>query len=208
MSSSTNGAATSSLPVPQRRLQFTHDLWMDSLGLPIHSGYYIEDLRALELGRWEERGCDAAFVQLEGQQGITETRVSEIAPGGTLPPLTFALDELVYVLDGRGLTTVWTSDDGPRKTFEWQKFSFDFVAPDYPTSGKIVQDNLGFTGPGTLWVDNLLVYDLSYAPFAVRPEAVQGTKRALNQWQRQSFGPIFEHALSLEFMRFPSGLYQ
>jgi enoyl-CoA hydratase len=43
---------------------------------------------------------------------------------------------------------------------------------------------------------------------SIRPEAVQGTKRALNQWQRQSFGPIFEHALSLEFMRFPGGLYQ
>jgi len=43
---------------------------------------------------------------------------------------------------------------------------------------------------------------------SIRPEAVQGTKRALNQWQRQAFGSIFEHALSLEFMRFPGGLYQ
>jgi enoyl-CoA hydratase len=39
---------------------------------------------------------------------------------------------------------------------------------------------------------------------ALSPAAVQGTKRALNQWMRQSFGPIFQHALSLEFMRFPA----
>jgi enoyl-CoA hydratase len=38
---------------------------------------------------------------------------------------------------------------------------------------------------------------------ALRPEAVQGTKRALNQWLRQGFGPVFQHALSFEFMRFP-----
>jgi enoyl-CoA hydratase len=35
------------------------------------------------------------------------------------------------------------------------------------------------------------------------PSAVQATKRALNQWLRMAFGPIFQHALSLEFMTFP-----
>ena len=77
-SGTTNGTVGGGLPVPPRRLKFTHDVWMDRLGLPVHSGYYIEDLRALELGRWEERGCDAAFIQLEGSQGITETRVMEV----------------------------------------------------------------------------------------------------------------------------------
>ena len=38
---------------------------------------------------------------------------------------------------------------------------------------------------------------------SLSPAAIQGTKRALNRWMKQSFGPIFEHALSLEFMRFP-----
>lgn len=38
----------------------------------------------------------------------------------------------------------------------------------------------------------------------IRPAAVQGTKRALNQWLKQSFGPVFETALSYEFMRFPA----
>jgi enoyl-CoA hydratase/carnithine racemase len=35
------------------------------------------------------------------------------------------------------------------------------------------------------------------------PEGVQGTKRALNRWLKTAFEPIFEHGLSLEFMRFP-----
>ena len=38
------------------------------------------------------------------------------------------------------------------------------------------------------------------------PAAVQATKRALNQWLRMGFGPIFQHALSLEFMTFPVAL--
>lgn len=38
----------------------------------------------------------------------------------------------------------------------------------------------------------------------IRPAAVQGTKRALNQWLKQAFGPVFQTALSYEFMRFPA----
>ena len=122
---STNGATPP--PALPRRLKFTHDHWMDSLGLPMYSGYYIEDLRDLRLGRWEERGCDAAFVQLEGQQGITETRVSEIPPRGVLAPVRLAFDEVVYVVQGRGATSVWRSG-AQRKSFEWGENSM-FLLP-------------------------------------------------------------------------------
>ena len=110
-----------SRPWPYRR-------WIASVGIPIHTGYYIEDLRSVELGWWEERECNAAFLELAGSEGISEIRVTEIPPGKTLPPLTFALDEVVYVVDGRGLTTIWGPGDGPRKTFEWQKHSM-FLIP-------------------------------------------------------------------------------
>jgi len=99
---------------------YTYDRWMESVGIPIHRGFFIEDLRTVELGWWDERQCNAAFIQLMGQEGITSAVVMEIAPGKTLPPLKFALDELIYVLQGRGVSTVWTADGAPKKTFEWQ----------------------------------------------------------------------------------------
>src|SRR5207237_7746569 len=125
-STHTDGA-TATPSAPPRRLRFTHDRWMDALGLPIYSGYYIEDMRGLQLGRWEERGCDAAFIQLEGQQGITETRVSEIPPRAVLPPVRLMFDEVVYVVQGRGATTVWRSGS-ERKSFEWTENSM-FLLP-------------------------------------------------------------------------------
>ena len=99
---------------------YTYDRWMESVGIPIHRGFFIEDLRTVELGWWDERQCNAAFIQLMGQEGITSATVMEIAPGKTLPPAKFALDELIYVLQGRGVSTVWTADGAPKKTFEWQ----------------------------------------------------------------------------------------
>ena len=84
--------------------KFTYDYWMESIGIPIHTGYYVEDVRNLKLGWWEERKCQSAFIQLAGQEGVSAARVTEIAPGEKLPPLKFALDEIVYVTAGRGLT--------------------------------------------------------------------------------------------------------
>jgi oxalate decarboxylase/phosphoglucose isomerase-like protein (cupin superfamily) len=128
MSATSDGTTFSGgLPVPPRRLKFTHDVWMDSLGLPVHQGYYVPDLKAVELARWEERGCDAAFIQLEGQQGITETRVSEVPAREVLPPVRLAFDEVVYVVQGRGATTVWRAG-GEKKSFEWSENSM-FLLP-------------------------------------------------------------------------------
>ena len=107
---------------------FTYDRWMESVGIPIHRGFFIEDLRTVELGWWDERRCDAAFIQLTGQEGITSAIVMEIAPGKSLPPMKFALDELIYVLQGYGVSTVWSADGGPKKTFEWQDRSLFHVA--------------------------------------------------------------------------------
>src|SRR6266508_1085723 len=118
-------------PAPAR-YRLPYDEWMESLGLPIHRGYFVQDVRTVELGWWEERQCQAAIIQLAGQEGVAEARVSEIPPGATLPANRFAFDEVVYVAEGRGLTTVWGAGDSRRRTFEWQKHSL-FMLPNNRT---------------------------------------------------------------------------
>jgi len=116
---------------PQRTMwskTFTYDAWMESTGIPIHTGFFIEDLRTVELGWWEERQCMSAFIQLMGQEGVSSTRITEIPPGENTRPLQFALDEVVYVVDGRGLTTIWYDNSSAKKRFEWQQHSM-FVLP-------------------------------------------------------------------------------
>jgi enoyl-CoA hydratase len=50
-------------------------------------------------------------------------------------------------------------------------------------------------------VDRAMGYAKQIATY--RPEAVQATKRALNQWLRMNIVPVFDHGLALEFMSFP-----
>jgi hypothetical protein len=97
---------------------YAYDQWLETLDVPVHRGYFIEDLREVEVAPWPEFNCNAAFVQLEGMQGITEARITEIPPGGSTPPVKFALDEAIYVVSGHGMTTVWT-EGGEKRSFEW-----------------------------------------------------------------------------------------
>lgn len=106
---------------------FPHDVWMESQGIPIHRGYYVADLRTVELGWWEARQTMAAFIQLRGQAGISEARVSEVPAGKSTEPVHLGIDEVVYVLQGRGLTHIWGAD-GKKKTFEWHDRSL-FLLP-------------------------------------------------------------------------------
>ena len=86
----------------RRDARLPYDEWVESIGVPIHRGYFIEDARNIEVGPWEERECNAAFIQLAGMQGTAEARITEIPPGGTTAPMKFALDEAVYVLGWTG----------------------------------------------------------------------------------------------------------
>ena len=108
-----------------------YENWIESLGIPIHRTYFVEDLRTIEVGPWEERECNAAVVILEGNKDFMETRVTEIPPGATLPPLKFSLDDIIYVLSGQGMTTVWDREGGVKRTFEWQPHSLFFIPRNY-----------------------------------------------------------------------------
>jgi len=44
-------------------------------------------------------------------------------------------------------------------TGRWQKFTYDFVGPEYPTEHQWhILQGLEFTGPGTVWIDNFVLY--------------------------------------------------
>src|SRR5436305_1424859 len=73
-----------------------YDQWMESVGIPIHRGYAFDDMREIEVAPWDERGCNAAFLVLAGQEGIQETRITEIPPGASLPPTRIAMEEITY----------------------------------------------------------------------------------------------------------------
>ena len=118
------------IPTPGGK-ETSYEYWIRTTGLPVYRGHYIHDARTIELGAWDERECNAAFVLLEGQGGLTEGRITEIPPGKTLPPFKFGLDEIVYVVKGRGLTNIWHGDGQDKRTIEWGPHSLMLLPRNY-----------------------------------------------------------------------------
>lgn len=101
--------------------------WVRNQGIDIISAHYVPDLHKVELKRWDRRGGSAVFINHEASAMSNDCYVCEIPTAGKLQPQRQLYEEMIYVLDGRGSTSVW-NDGGPKISFEWQEGSL-FAIP-------------------------------------------------------------------------------
>jgi quercetin dioxygenase-like cupin family protein len=99
-----------------------YDLWQELEEIPIVRGHCVEDLSAIEVRPWKRTGVLGSFINLVGSGRSCGSYVCEIPPRGESKPQRYLFEQLIYVVKGRGATSVW--NDGTKKqTFEWQEGS-------------------------------------------------------------------------------------
>jgi oxalate decarboxylase/phosphoglucose isomerase-like protein (cupin superfamily) len=101
--------------------------WVRAEGLDIISAHYVPNLHTVELKPWPRRGGHGVFINHEASRTSNDCYVCEIPPGKELVAQRQLFEEMIYVLDGRGSTSVW-NDAGKRVTFEWKAGSL-FAIP-------------------------------------------------------------------------------
>ena len=92
-------------------------------------------------------------------------------------------------------------------TDQWQQFNYDFIAPDYPTSGSHIAHRLEFTGPGKVWIDNFVLYrndqEHQFRPFTPHQisfgEMMDSVPQTGKKPAMRFYGPIF-HPSSISAM--------
>jgi len=94
--------------------------WVRAQGLDIISAHYIPNLHTVPLKPWERKGGFGVYINHEASDYSNDCYICEIPPGGALKPERQLFEEMIYVLDGRGSTSVW-NDAGKKVTFEWKK---------------------------------------------------------------------------------------
>jgi mannose-6-phosphate isomerase-like protein (cupin superfamily) len=129
--------------------------WIAQQGLDIIDGHYIQDLRTVDLKDWARRGGKGVYINHEASRTSNDCYVCEIPPGKSLAPQRQLFEEMIYVLSGRGSTTV-RNEAGAEVTFEWQAGAL-FAIPlncwhtHYNTSGKDAARFVAVTnGPPTI----------------------------------------------------------
>ena len=101
--------------------------WVRDEGLDIISAHYVRNLNTAELKPWARRGGRGVYINHEASRTSNDCYVCEIPPGGQLAPQRQLFEEMIYVLDGLGSTSVW-NEAGDKLSFEWGKGSL-FAIP-------------------------------------------------------------------------------
>lgn len=110
----------STQPIAEKKSSYWK--WLETEGVPVVEGFFVEDLKTVPVTPWKRTGGLGTRICLQGTGETNDGYIAEIPPGKTLTPQKHLFEELVYVVSGRGATTVWTEKQ-PKYTFEWQEGS-------------------------------------------------------------------------------------
>ena len=110
----------------------SYDLFLEKESVPVARGLWVENVLDLPLGAWQRKGGRGAYINLDGSGVNTsyiaiDSYVVEIAPGSSLNAERFLYEEILYVLKGRGSTTIWNSPT-EKQSFDWREGSL-FTIP-------------------------------------------------------------------------------
>ena len=106
-----------------------YESFMEAEKIPVIRGESgVRDVRELALGPWDRLGCEGAFVQLRGLNGLQGAYVMRLAPGTSVAAEKHLYEEIFYVVEGDGATRVWTDDDPGGAVVEWRTNSV-FTVP-------------------------------------------------------------------------------
>jgi gentisate 1,2-dioxygenase len=101
-------------------LETSYAKWQREEGVPVHTGFWV-DLCKIELGFWKRKGCLGAYINLADQESL-DAYVVEMLPGKHTEAQRHMYEETIYILKGRGSTTIWL-DGSPKQTITWQEGS-------------------------------------------------------------------------------------
>lgn len=93
--------------------------WIAEQGLDIIDAMYVQNLHTVDLKPWPRRGGRGVVLNHDASRTSNDCYVCEIPPGRQLQPQRQLYEEMIYILDGRGSTSVW-NDAGQKVSFEWR----------------------------------------------------------------------------------------
>ncbi|HWH80236.1 MAG TPA: hypothetical protein VNT76_22810, partial [Candidatus Binatus sp.] len=96
--------------------------WVEHEGIPLVESFFVENIATVPLEPWKRTGGLGVRLCLEGTGETNDAYICEIPAGKALEPEKHMYEELIYVISGRGATTIW-NDGEPKRTFEWQEGS-------------------------------------------------------------------------------------
>jgi mannose-6-phosphate isomerase-like protein (cupin superfamily) len=96
-----------------------YEEWLKNEGVKVYKEFYFPSLANLELGPWERKGGSGAVAHIENRHLPNDCHIVEIKPGGKSAPEHHMYELMIYIVSGRGATTIW-QEEHRKSSFEWQ----------------------------------------------------------------------------------------
>jgi len=96
--------------------------WLKQENLPVYKDYYITDLRKTEVRPWTRlgTGVNGAYIDLVGGEGVNVGYLCELAPGAKTEAQRYLFEEVLYVLNGEGESTIWNPGSKSKQSVRWK----------------------------------------------------------------------------------------
>ena len=102
------------LMLAKPRAHTFYERWLEKEGIPILDGFGVTDVKRLSLRPWKRLGCDGAYLQLRGLEGITGVYVARVAPGTMTEPEKHLYEKVIYIVQGQGVAEIQQSGRVPQ----------------------------------------------------------------------------------------------
>jgi len=186
------------------------DEWVKGEGLDLIRGHKVEDVFTQPLKPWARTGGNAVQIQLQGTGELNAAYICEIAPKKQLLPQKHMYEEMVFILSGRGSTSVWY-DEKHKNSFEWQAGSL-FAIPlnaqyqHFNGSGSEPVRYIAVT-TAPIMMNLIRNEDFIFNNDAVFPERYQGEDNYFSGKIKTELFTLWDMPLNVNFSNFYADVY-
>jgi len=101
------------------RAKTYYERFMEKEGIPVVEGFGVTDVRNIQLKSWKRLGCDGAYLQLRGLEGITGVYVGKLGVGASTQPERHLYEKVIFILQGEGVAEIQQRDRVPQN-IQWR----------------------------------------------------------------------------------------
>lgn len=98
---------------PSLRARSAYERFVSSEGVPVIGGFGVRAIENVPMAPWRRLGCDGAYFQFFGSDGVLGLYAGKIPPGGGTLPERHLYEEMFYMFQGEGVAEFQQRDHVP-----------------------------------------------------------------------------------------------
>lgn len=98
---------------PSLRAKSAYERFVGAEGVPVVGGFGVRSLDSVPMAPWRRLGCDGAYFQFFGSDGVLGLYAGKIPPGGVTLPERHLYEKMFYMFQGEGVAEFQQRDRVP-----------------------------------------------------------------------------------------------